>query len=85
MNACQRRLKYGQISRLETGHSQRLDPEPSTSFPLALEPTAVAFQHDDLGVVDEPVDLGGDRDRVSEDLRPCQKVLFELSTSDERS
>src|SRR4051812_31741777 len=36
----------------------------------AFEPVAVAFEVDDLGVVDEPVDHGGGDSVVAEDLAP---------------
>jgi hypothetical protein len=55
------------------------------SFPFAFEAIAVALQHDDLGVVDEPVDHGSDCDRIPKISAHAKKDLFELSTSDERS
>src|SRR3954454_14285316 len=36
-----------------------------------FEAVAVAFEGDDLGVVDEPVDHGGGNDLVAEDLAPA--------------
>ncbi len=36
-----------------------------------FEPVAVAFEGDDFGVVDEPVDHGGGDDLVAEDLAPA--------------
>jgi hypothetical protein len=39
-------------------------------LPAVLEAVAVTFEADDLGVVDQPVDHGCDRDRVAEDLGP---------------
>lgn len=42
---------------------------------LALEPVAVAFEHDDLGMVDETVDHSGDGNGVSEDLGPGREGL----------
>ena len=42
---------------------------------FALESVAVAFEDDDVGVVDEPVDHGGDGDGVAEDLCPGGEVL----------
>ena len=36
-----------------------------------FEPVAVAFEGDDFGVVDEPVDHRGGYDVVSEDLSPA--------------
>ncbi len=38
-----------------------------------LEPVGVAFEGDDLGVVDEPVDHRGGDDVVSEDLAPANR------------
>jgi len=35
-----------------------------------LEPVAVAFEADDLGMVDQPVDHRGSDDVVAEDLAP---------------
>ena len=40
-----------------------------------FEPVAVAFEGDDLGVVDEPVDHGGGDDVVAEDLAPAAERL----------
>jgi hypothetical protein len=37
----------------------------------ALEPVAVAFEGDDVGVVDQPVDHRGGDDVVAEDLAPA--------------
>ena len=37
---------------------------------LVAEAVAVAFEGDDLGVVEEPVDHGGGDDVVAEDLGP---------------
>jgi hypothetical protein len=36
-----------------------------------FEPLAVAFEGDDFGMVDEPVDHGGCADLVAEDLAPA--------------
>ena len=44
-----------------------------------LEAVAVAFQADDLGVVDETVDHGGGDDVVAEDLAPRPKGLLEVT------
>lgn len=37
---------------------------------FVFEPVGVAFEDDDFGVVDEPVDHGCDGDGVAEDLGP---------------
>ncbi len=39
---------------------------------LAAEAVAVAFEGEDLGVVDEPVDHRGGGDVVAEDLAPAR-------------
>lgn len=38
---------------------------------MFLEPVAVAFEADDLGVVDDPVDHGRSDGQVSEDVAPA--------------
>jgi hypothetical protein len=48
-----------------------------------LEPVAVAFEADDLGVVDEAVDHRGGDDVVAEDLAPAAEGL--VGGDDERS
>jgi hypothetical protein len=40
-----------------------------------FEAVGVAFEGDDLGVVDEPVDHGGGGDLVAEDLAPGREGL----------
>ena len=40
-----------------------------------FEPVGVAAEGDDFGVVDEPVDHGGDDDVVAEDLAPAAEWL----------
>jgi hypothetical protein len=46
-----------------------------------LEPVAVAFEADDVGVVDETVDHGGGDGVVAEDLAPANRGwdMFRLS------
>ena len=39
-----------------------------------FEPVAIAFEGEDLGVVDEPVDHGGGGDLVAEDLAPAAET-----------
>jgi hypothetical protein len=40
---------------------------------------AVAFEGDDFGVVDEPVDHGGGDDVVAEDFAPAAEDLVEVT------
>src|SRR3954447_13678238 len=47
-----------------------------------FEAVAVAFEGEDLGVVDEPVDHGGGDDVVAEDLAPRRERL--VGRDDER-
>jgi hypothetical protein len=42
---------------------------------FVFEPVGVAFEGEDVGVVDESVDHGFDRDGVAEDLGPCGERL----------
>jgi hypothetical protein len=46
-----------------------------------IQPEALALEDDHLGVVDEPVDERGDRDRVTEDLGPGAERLVAGSGS----
>ncbi len=48
------------------------------------EPVAVAFEGDDLGVVDEAVDHGCGDDVVAEDLAPAKTLLL-VTISEARS
>ncbi|OBA46636.1 hypothetical protein A5780_02305 [Nocardia sp. 852002-20019_SCH5090214] len=50
-----------------------------------FEQVAVAFQRDDLGVVDEAVDHGRSDDVVAEDLGPWPKTLLLVTISEARS
>ncbi len=42
---------------------------------FVFQPVGVAFEGEDVGVVDEPVDHGFDGDSVTEDLGPCGERL----------
>ena len=43
---------------------------------LVLEPVGIAFEVEDLGVVDEPIDHRGGNDVVAEDLAPANCLLL---------
>lgn len=70
--------------RSKTGHlGSNFGLQDLIAFPL--EPVAVATEDDDLGVMDQAIDHGGDGHGVAEDLRPGAEGLFEFTTRDRRS
>ena len=50
-----------------------------------LEPVGVAFEAENLGVVDEPVDHRGGDDVIAEDLAPAENGLLLVTIIDARS
>jgi len=67
---CQRRLKMDPLRWSVVGLSWWGAPEVAV-----FEAVAVAFEAEDFGVVDEPVDHGGGDDLVAEDLAPAAERL----------
>lgn len=62
--------------------------EPSEAIhllPSSPQAVAVALQRDDLGVVDQPVDHGRHGHGVPKISAQAENILFELTTSEDRS
>src|SRR5215472_16389340 len=77
---CQRRLKSDPFAAVENEPFWWLSCSVVGRFRdaaevVVLEPVAVAFEGDDVGVVDEAVDHGGGDGVVAEDFAPAAELL----------
>ena len=81
---CQQEPKSAELRKRNSAEVGMVRPPARRGAPLA-QPVALAFEGDDVGVVDQSVDEDGGDHRVAEDLAQASKPRSEVTMIEPRS